>query len=220
MATTALNATVRKETGKGVARKLRRDGFVPAVMYGVGEPTSLAISARELNRVMVREGGDHGLIELNIDGDKKGVILRNHQVDALTGVMTHCDFYEVQKGHKVTVSVSITLTGGDPVGVREEQGIVQHMMHEIELDCLPSDIPETLELDVSALHVGDSLHVSDLNVPEGAHLHAAEDATVISVLAPRVEAEPVAAEAAEEGGEAAAESEGGGEAGEGESSGE
>lgn len=204
MATMALTATVREGKGKGPARRLRSEGMVPAVLYGVGEPIALAVPTRELTRLLTREGGDHALIELTFGKDQKRVIVRDYQVDPVHGHMVHCDFYEVQKGHRLTVTVGIEIVGETPVGVREEQGILQHQLHEMELDCLPDSIPEVIAVDASALKIGDALHVSDLKLPEGVRFHLAPDVTVVTVLPPKVEAEPEAAPApAEEGAPAA-----------------
>lgn len=203
MSTMGLEATVREGTGKGVSRRLRRAGLIPAVIYGVGEPMPLAVPRKEMFRMLTREGGDHALIELKVGGKNKGVIVRDYQLDPVSGELLHCDFYEVQKGHRVTVTVGITLVGDTPQGVRE-QGILQHQLHEIELDCLPNEIPDVIEVDASGLNIGDSIHVADLNIPKGVRVHATEDATVVSIQPPRLaaeveaEAEAPEAEAAEE----------------------
>lgn len=204
MATMALEATAREGTGKGVARRLRQAGMVPAVLYGVTDPVNLAVPNREVTRLLTREGGDHGLIELKVGGVKKGVIVRDYQVDPVTGAVIHCDFYEVQKGHRVTVTVRIELVGETPVGVRE-QGILQHQLHELELDCLPDRIPDVIRVDASGLGVGDAIHVADLALPEGVRPHSAPDTTVVSIQPPKVEVEeaPAAAPAVEGAPEAA-----------------
>jgi large subunit ribosomal protein L25 len=194
MSAFGLEAMEREQTGKGVARRLRSGGMVPAVMYGVGDPRPLAVPHKEMLRLLRSEGGDHALIELKVGGKKTGVILRDYQLDPVTGDLIHCDFQEVQKGHRLTVTVGIVVVGETPVGVRE-QGILQHQMHEIELDCLPDRIPERLEVDASPLRIGDSIHVADLKLPEGVRFHASPDATVVSVLPPKLAAEEEAAPA-------------------------
>lgn len=212
-ANVVLDAEVRTETGKGVARKLRRAGRIPAIMYGAGEPVSLSLPAKEFTRAWEREGAAHGLISLNLAAggktEKKNVVLRDLQHDCVTGNITHVDLYETQKGHKVSVTVNVHLVGDTPIGVRESQGILQQLLHEVAIDCLPEAIPEVLEIDASGLDVGESLHVADLTLPEGVHMHAAPDTTIVAVLASRA----AASEAAEEGeaaeGEAAASEEGG-----------
>jgi len=124
----------------------------------------------------------------------------------VTGKPIHCDLYEVQKGHKVTVTVGIYIVGETPIGVRE-QGILQQQMHEVELDCLPNAIPASFELDASNLQIGDSLHVSDLTVADGGSLHIGDEAMVVTVIAPKLKDEDEGAEGAEptteaEGGDA------------------
>lgn len=196
MSEMVLVATSRERSGKGVARKLRREGMVPAVMYGVGDPTPLAVPYKETHRLLTREGGDHGLIELKIGRSKKGVIVRDYQLHPLTGDLLHCDFFEVQKGHRVTVTVAIHLVGETPQGVREQQGIMQHELHELEIDCLPNEIPEGIDVDASHLMIGDSIHVEQLNVPEGVRVHTPGEASVVSVLPPKIAAEAEEEEAA------------------------
>jgi large subunit ribosomal protein L25 len=191
MAAIGLEAQPREQTGKGIARRLRREGMVPAVIYGVGDPAPLAVSRKEIERLLGREGGDHALIELKVGKDKKGVIVRDYQVDPVTGHLLHLDFQEVQKGHRLTVTVGIELVGETPVGVRN-QGILQHQMYEIELDCLPDQIPDVIHVDPSALDIGDSIHVKDLQLPEGSRFHAAPDATVVSIQPPKVAEEEAA----------------------------
>jgi large subunit ribosomal protein L25 len=196
MSAIGLEATTREATGKGISRRLRREGMVPAVIYGVGEPQALAVSRKEAVRLLTREGGDHALIELKVGKDKKGVIVRDYQLDPVTGDLLHLDFLEVQKGHRLTVTVGIELIGDTPLGVRN-QGILQHQMHEIELDCLPDQIPDVIHVDASGLEIGDSIHVKDLNLPEGSRFHAAADTTVVSIQPPKVAEEEVVAPAAE-----------------------
>jgi large subunit ribosomal protein L25 len=185
MSTIGLEAQPREETGKGISRRLRREGLVPAVMYGVGEPQPLAVPRKETVRLLTREGGDHGLIELKVGKTKKGVVVRDYQLDPVTGDLIHLDFLEVQKGHRLTVTVGIELVGETPPGVRA-QGILQHQMHEIELDCLPDQIPDVIQVDASHLEIGDSIHVSDLKLPEGSRFHAPPETTVVSIQPPKV----------------------------------
>jgi len=194
MSAIGLEAKERDQTGKGVARRLRREGLIPAVMYGVGDPKPLAVGHKQLLQLLGREGGDHALIELKVGGKKTGVVLRDYQLHPVTGDVIHCDFLEVQKGHRLTVTVGITVVGETPKGVRE-QGILQHQLHEVELDCLPDRIPETLEVDASHLGIGDSIHVADLTLPEGVRLHSAPETTVVSVLPPKLAVEEEAAPA-------------------------
>ncbi len=200
MSAVVLSARVRQRSGKGHARRLRAAGEIPAIMYGVGEPTMLALSLKDTTHLLFGGGtAADGLIELDVEGvGKKGVIMRDHQADVVTGRLLHCDLYEVKKGQKVNVTVSILLVGGTPAGVRA-QGVMQHQLHAVDVDCLPNAIPEHLELDASELEIGGALHVSDLVVPEGVTVHANDDVTVVSIVAPKVadEETDVAAEGVE-----------------------
>lgn len=186
MSAFALKATVREGNGKGAARRLRRQGLVPAVLYGVGEPTSLALNLRELSRITHSHGGDHAVLDLDVAGlGKRLAVIRDRQLDNVTGVVLHCDLLEVQKGHQIRVTVGIEIVGETPLGVRE-QGILQQQLHEVAVDCLPDAIPEAILVDAAHLKVGDSLHVGDVKLPKGVSIHAAADTTICTVLAPKL----------------------------------
>ncbi len=186
MSGVGLKATIREGKGKGVARKLRAQGQIPAIVYGVGESTKVALEAKAVEQILHAHGGENAVIDLDMAGTKKRVIIRDHQSHWSRGYLLHCDLLELQQGHKVNVTVSIEIVGETPLGVRESQGILQHQMHEIQIDVLPDSIPEILQLDASALDVGESLHVSDLNLPEGVHVHASEESAICTVLASKV----------------------------------
>ncbi len=200
-----LKATVREGRGKGVARRLRAQGQIPAVVYGAGEPVAVALAAKEVDKILHSHGGSHAVIDLDLDGQKKQVLIRDYQSHWSNGHLIHCDLLELHKDHKVTVTVGLEVVGETAIGVRESQGIMQQQMHEIEIDCLPSAMPESIEVDASGLDIGESLHVSDLKLPEGVQVHAAPETAICTVLAPKLKAEDSAEDAAEEATEAAAE---------------
>ena len=206
MAVNALVAEVRDATGKGVARKLRAAGRIPAVVYGRGtESRAISIDPKALVQLLQKGGaGMNTLIELSVDGTAKTVLVKELQRDPVRGRPLHTDFYLVELDQKVEVSVPIRLTGRAP-GV-ELGGILDHPLREIELECLPRAIPESIDVDVSALEVGDSIHVRDLELPEGVSVQSDVNLAVASVVAPVVVEEPVAEEV-EEGEEAVAEGE-------------
>jgi large subunit ribosomal protein L25 len=206
VAENALVAEVRDATGKGVARKLRAAGRIPAVVYGRGtESRAISIDPTALQRLLQSGGaGINTLIELSVDGTTRTVLVKELQRDPVRGRPLHTDFYLVELDKKVEVSVPIHLLGR-PQGV-EEGGILDHPLRELELECLPRAIPENVEVDVSALDVGDSIHVRDLELPEGVSVRTDENLAVASVIAPAVVEEPVAEEALE-GEEAVAEGE-------------
>jgi large subunit ribosomal protein L25 len=203
MATLALTAQSRKETGKGVARSLRRQAKIPAVFYGPEiSPVPLALDTRELERVITSGAGENVLIDLKIENGEEAqthrVMVREIQLDPVDHVILHADFYAISMDKKIALEVPITLTG-EPVGV-DEGGILQQVRRSLEISCLPDVIPEALELDVSDLAIGDSLHVSDLGIPEGIEILAEESLTVATVVPPtKPKEEEIELEILEEG---------------------
>ncbi len=187
MTTVAFNARSRKETGKGVARSLRRQALIPAVFYGPElDPVPLALRSRELARLISTAAGENILIDLNIeDGESTQshrAMIKEIQVDPVKQTILHVDFYAISMDKKISLEVPITLTG-TAVGV-SEGGILQQVRRTLEISCLPDRIPEALEIDVSNLAIGDSLHVSDLEIPEGIEVLAEERLTVVTVVPP------------------------------------
>jgi large subunit ribosomal protein L25 len=218
-----LNLTVEKrdETGKGPNRRIRRAGDVPAIVYGPEtEPIPVQINYQHLYRMM------HGvplttIINLDIkglDAPSRKVIIRELQKDPVTGRLVHIDFHHIPMDKPISVTVPIK-TVGIPLGVKSFGGIVEHITRDIEISCLPSDIPDEIEIDISNLSIGESLHVSDLAVQKVTVL-SHPGTTLITVVAPTVvksAAETAAEEAAaappegEEAAEGEAEEEEGGE---------
>lgn len=180
----ALKAEKRSETGKGAARRLRRDGFVPAIVYGHGEDSApLKVRAEELETLLHRISVDNTLIDLEVDGDKRPVLIREVQRHPFRPDLLHVDFFQIHADEKIRVEVPLRLVG-HANGV-EEGGILQQSKHEIAVECLPGDIPEYFELDVSGLEIGDSLHVGDLSAG-GVTLLEDLDTTVCGVVPPTV----------------------------------
>ncbi|MBW1684865.1 MAG: 50S ribosomal protein L25 [Deltaproteobacteria bacterium] len=214
MAENALNVETRQGAGKGVARKLRAAGRIPGVCYGKGEPSfSISLDPRALRHLLEQsEAGMNTLINLAVEGggsfDGKMVLVRELQKDPVEGSYLHADFFAVDVQHAVEVSVPIHIIGRAP-GV-ELGGILDQALREIDLECLPLAIPSEIVADVSELDVGQSLHVSDLALPEGVELRSDPGLSVVSVVAPAkveevVEEAEVEGEGEVEGEEAAAE---------------
>ena len=204
MASAQLSAQARGNGGKGVARKLRGDGRVPAVVYGHGrDPQPLSINTRELERLLDHISAENTVIDLDIDGKASRTLIREIQRHPFKRQILHVDFQELVAGEKVTVRLPIILIGV-PDGVRMDGGILDQTMRELEVEVDPSNIPNHVELDVTKLVIGSSVHVSDIPLPEGVEVLEDMDASVCVVSAPRavVEAVPV-----EEGVEAVAEPE-------------
>jgi len=190
-----LKATRREKTGKGVARKLRREGLLPAVIYGGGRPeaTHIAIPAGEVRGIKHH----HGLIKLDLDGEERICILKDIQYNWLGDVPVHVDFQEVKFGETITIAVELEFVG-TPVGVSEEDGILEIMKREVEIETLPRAIPEKIVVDISNLHAGDALHVGELPVPEGIKIVDNPEETVVVVTEPEEAAKEGSEEASEE----------------------
>lgn len=200
MASAQLNATPRSDVGKGVARSLRREGRIPAVIYGhAREPQPLAIDQRELDRLLSHIAAESTVIELTFDGGTSRTLIREIQRHPFKPQILHVDFQELVAGEKVTVDVPIIL-GGVPEGVRAEGGILDQTMRELTIHVDPANIPNHIDVDVSALGIGDSVHVSDLSLPEGVEVLDDEDATICVVSAPRAVVEEAPVEVVAEGG--------------------
>jgi large subunit ribosomal protein L25 len=200
MASAALSAQPREGTGKGSARKLRAAGRVPAVIYGHGEETRmLSVDAHELVTLFSKIRVENTVITMNIEGEAQAsqALVREVQRHAYRDDVVHVDFYQIHAGEAITVGVPLRLLGNPP-GVKAG-GVLQHALNEIEVRCMPDRIPATLDVDISSLEIGDSVHVSDIPQPEGVEFLIDAERTVCSVMAPTlaVEEEEVAAEVAE-----------------------
>jgi large subunit ribosomal protein L25 len=196
MANASLTATARATSGKGAARSLRREGSVPAVIYGhAREAQSLAVPSRDLEKLLGTIAAGSTVVELAIDGKTSRTLIREIQRHPFKRHVLHVDFQELVAGEKITVMIPLVLHGV-PEGVRLGGGILEQMMREIEVEVDPANIPNHIDVDVSHLVVGHSIHVGELNIPAGVTVLADEEAPVALVQISRaaVEAEPAAAE--------------------------
>jgi len=197
-----LTAEIREGVGKEKAKKLRSKGLIPAIFYGPRAQTiPLVIDSKELAKALRTEAGENVLIDLDIrkglQSDRKVVMLKDIQVDPLQRATLHTDFYEVAMDEMVTVEVPVHLVG-KPEGTKVG-GILEQVRRVIEVQCLPGDIPKSIDIDVSALNIGDSIHVQEINV-EKARIISETNFTIATVVPPAVEekvAEAVAPEAVE-----------------------
>jgi large subunit ribosomal protein L25 len=192
MASATLSAKPRTDTGSGVARKLRQGGEVPGVIYGHSrQPQSLAINTRELERLLSQVNAASTVIELSVDGAVARTLIREIQRHPFRRQILHVDFQELVAGEKVTVSVPLRFTG-TAEGVRNAGGILEEVMHQLHIRVDPSAIPDHIDVDVTNVAIGHSLHVSDIVLPEGLTVLDEEDATICVVAAPKhVEPTPV-----------------------------
>lgn len=187
-----LSATSRREKGKGVAKKMRREGRLPAIVYGhKTTPIDLTIDTKQLLNFIAEGKGEHRLFVLSIEGNgkpaEKTVMIKELQIDPVKRTFLHVDFFEVSMDEEITLSIPIRLVGESP-GVKMG-GVLQQVRREIEIKCLPSRIPDSLEIDVAALNIGDSVHLSDVPLPAGIKVLEDADVTIATVLAPTVEKE-------------------------------
>src|SRR5216117_466099 len=184
--TVSLSATARAKTGKGAARQARFQKQVPAVIYGHGRPTQpLMVDALSLEKALTGIEPESTLIDLTVDGKKARALIREIQRHPLRPDIIHVDFYEIKADEKVTLKVPVHLVG-TPDGVRNAGGVLDQVTREVEIEVLPEHIPDRVELDVSALKIGDSLHVRDLSIPSATILTSA-DLTIATVVPPRAE---------------------------------
>ena len=191
-----LEAEDRTELGKGPVRALRRAGYTPAVLYRAGRSRPIKLKKRELVKFINTTMGEQVMITLKFPNEEKLALLKDYQVDPVKNELLHPDFYEVSLKEKVRVTVEIVLTG-EPVGVKREGGILQHGLTEIEIECLPEAIPPHIEVDVTALRAGESIHVGDLNLPEGIRVLEDPKEVLATVTEPTAEAEETVEEVEE-----------------------
>jgi len=197
MATTAtISARSRESRGKGAARQTRREGRIPGVLYGHGEDSvSLSVDANELQKLVHSISIENTIVDLDLgSGEPYKVLIRELQRHPFRDEFVHIDFFHVAMDEKIQVEVPIVLIG-TPTGVKNKGGVLDHQLRELEVFCLPGSIPEKIELDVSNLDIGDSIHVSDIELPD-VEILTELDRAVVAVLAPTVmEVEEVAEEA-------------------------
>jgi large subunit ribosomal protein L25 len=192
-----LNARAREGTGKGVARKLRAAGEIPAVAYGHGlDGRPLTVNAHELELLLSSINRETTIIDLRVDGKKTvPALIRDVQRHPSRPIILHVDFFQVRAGEKLHVNVPVRLHG-TPIGVQEEGGILQEVLRELSVECLPKDIPAGVDFDIAELKVGDSIHVSDVEIPNAVVLNDPE-LVICTVSMPTVTALPEDLEAEE-----------------------
>lgn len=192
-----LEASVRPETGKKISQALRRAGTIPGVVYGEGQaPTPLALTAKDLTRVLQTAAGGNVLITLTVKPQPaRTVLIKEIQHHPVTAQVLHVDFQQISLTKRIQVAVPLQFTG-EAIGVKQDGGRLEHLLWEVKVECLPTEIPKSLEVNVSALNIGDSLQIKDLVVPPGIKLLHDPSVGVAACLQPVVEKAPEAAEGA------------------------
>ncbi|WP_130469966.1 50S ribosomal protein L25/general stress protein Ctc [Candidatus Magnetaquicoccus inordinatus] len=186
-----INARTRYGTGKGVARKLRREGALPAVLYGAGQANiNLSLNAKEWEDLLAREKS--GLRthpqELVIDGSNRNmVMMRGYQVHPLSGLAEHVDFVRFDPNHEIEIAIPIHLVGEDKCPGVKAGGILQIIHRELDIACLAGNVPDYIEVSVAKLDIGHSIHIQDVKLPDGVEARGEEDMTIVTVVAVRAE---------------------------------
>jgi large subunit ribosomal protein L25 len=198
-----LTVTERTKLGSSESRRLRRQGLVPGVLYGRGEPVAISIGERDLRAALTTAGGSHAVLDVAVDGGSEhSAILKEFQRDKVRGTITHVDLQEIRLDQLIHSAVTVTLVG-EPVGVKEG-GVLSQVTNEVHVEGLPLEIPQHLDVDVSGMHIGDTLRLAELEVPEGITVLDDLETTVLATVTmpTRVEepeAEPVEGEEGAEG---------------------
>lgn len=191
-----INVTKREETGKGAARSLRRKEMIPAILYRGGGSVSMKIPKKELTQFINTTSGEQVMVNLQFqDGENKIALMKEFQIDPTKRELIHADFFEVLLTEKVKVHAHIS-TVGEPIGVKRDAGILQNLLREIEIECLPDKIPGHVKIDISGLEIGQSLHVRDLQLGEDIKVLTDPEEVIANIIAPLVEEVAPAAEVA------------------------
>ncbi|MDE3017904.1 MAG: 50S ribosomal protein L25 [Nitrospirota bacterium] len=199
-------AEVREKAGKGVARQLRRIGKVPAVLYGEGECLLLTVDPSAVIKILRGHAGSTALINVSLTGaaskPNRTALLREYQVDPVSGELLHVDLFEISMSKPIRVKVPVSVVGGMPAGVKEG-GVLHHNLRELHIECLPAALPDAIEVDASNLAIGQGVHVKELTPVAGVKILDEAEQMVVSVAAPiseaKLEALLTSGAAAEEG---------------------
>ncbi|MDB4832528.1 50S ribosomal protein L25/general stress protein Ctc [Methylophilaceae bacterium] len=200
-----INAKERKSKGTGASRRLRHEGTTPGILYGgVKDAISLEIDSKELFMQFRHEAFHASILTLNLEGKKESVILRDFQMHPVRNNIQHIDFQRINENEKISVKVPFHFINEETApGVKIEGGLVSHIMTEIDISCLPKDLPQYIEVDLGELAMGESIHLSEVTVPEGVELSSLteeNDPAITSISKPKVVIEEeIVTEASEEG---------------------
>lgn len=199
--TLVIKAETRQKTGKNAAGRLRKQGLVPAVLYG-GQTASqpLTLQKRDIIEILKSETGENTIFRLAVGSAEKDVMLKDVQINPVTDELTHLDLIEISMDKPVRVSVPIELVG-EPAGVKTEGGVVDFLLRELDVECLPREIPESIKIDISNLHIHQSFKVQNLVLPAGLKVYADPNAAIAVISSVAEEAAPAPAEEVIEGAE-------------------
>ena len=200
--TLVIKAETRKEVGKNAAGRLRRQGLVPAILYG-GKTASqpLTLKKKDILEILKSQTGENTIFRVTIDSQEKDVMLKDIQINPVTDELTHVDLIEISMDKPVRVAVPVELVG-EPVGVKVEGGVADFLLRELEVECLPREIPEAIKIDISNLHIHQSIKVQNLDLPAGVRVYADPNAAIVVISSVAEEAAPAPTEEVIEGAEA------------------
>ncbi|HEY2310708.1 MAG TPA: 50S ribosomal protein L25 [Gaiellaceae bacterium] len=189
---TKLIVAEREGLGSAESRRLRKDGLIPGVLYGTGEPVAISIAERELRRALTGAAGLHSILDVEIDGkgETHASILKEYQVDPVRGKVTHVDLQEVRLDRTIQASVTVLLLGADDAPGVREGGVLSQPLREVTVEALPLEVPEHIDLDVSGMDIGATLRIADLAAPEGVTFLDDLEMVVATVTAPTKVVEP------------------------------
>ena len=188
---------------KGPAGRLRKEGKIPAVIYGHKKPVHISVDAKEVDTKFYTIS-ENTIITINVKDKEYEVLVKEFQENVMLGQLSHIDFFEIERGKILKTRIPVYLTGTS-IGVKEG-GLLEHRLHEIDIECLPKDIPEKIEVDITELQIGESVHVSDLAFPESVKILNIMEQSVVSITTIKAEVEPEVEEEELEEGEEEAES--------------
>ena len=185
-----LKGKMRDGIGKGTSRRLRKTGFIPAILYRSKKNLPVIINHKDIMNIL-KHGGENAIFQFNIEGENRvnsKVMLKEIQLHPLKSGILHVDLMEISMDKEIRVNVPLRIFG-ESIGIATKEGILNHLVREIEIECLPGLIPEEIKVDISPLDIGDSIHIRDLNVAEGIKILNNPDETLITLTAPTAEAE-------------------------------
>lgn len=182
-----LTGSLRTELRKGATKRLRREGMIPAIIYGHSAPVAISVPSNEFEK-KYHTLSESIIITIQVDGKDYDVLIKDYQENTMRGEITHLDFFEIEQGKKLRTNVPLH-TEGTAKGIKEG-GILDVAMHDVEIECFPKDIPSQLIVNVEGMEIGDSRHVSDIAVPEGVVILSSPDLLTVSITTAKIEVEP------------------------------
>ncbi len=190
-----LSASKRENSGTSASKALRRTGFVPAVVYGENKARSIKVNSRAFDSMITHHSSQNLIVDLDVDGEMVKALLREVQHDVIRGDVLHADFLEISMTKKMRVTITIELKG-EPVGVSQQGGILEHLLRQVEIECLPGDLVESFDVDVTELGLGKTMLIRDIKLDPKYTVLTAGDVAVATVVVPREEKVDEAATAA------------------------